>query len=128
VDIRSKGAHVRYYYLAIQRLSRISRYYPAVNPKSRERSILLSVRPLYYSQSTVYYMSVDVWWSPADVHIKRQECTSALKDKSVRPVVSAYVYTKRQERISANPSVHPVQKSNFSKIRFWLILVTQSPN
>jgi hypothetical protein len=39
------GAYVRYFYLAVQRLSCMSRYYPAVNPKSSVCLVLLSVYP-----------------------------------------------------------------------------------
>jgi hypothetical protein len=45
------------YYTVVQRLSRTSRHYPTLNPKSSRRLVLLSVRPLYYSQSTAYYLS-----------------------------------------------------------------------
>ena len=62
-DIQSKGVYVWCYYTMVQRLSRTSRYYLTVNLKSSRRLVLLRVRPLYYSQSTVYYLSVYVQWS-----------------------------------------------------------------
>jgi hypothetical protein len=63
--------------------------------------------------------------------------TSTIKDKSVRLPILVYVRTKKQEHMSGGPlayvhttdkSVRLVQKSNFFKMPFWLILVTQSPN
>jgi hypothetical protein len=39
----AKGAYVRYYYTTVQGLSHTYRYYPAVNPKSSIRLVLLSV-------------------------------------------------------------------------------------
>jgi hypothetical protein len=66
----------------------MSRYYPRGIPKSNERPILLGVRLLYYSQSTVCYLSMDVQWGTTIRLHYRQERTSS---------VSAYVRTKRQE-------------------------------
>jgi hypothetical protein len=40
--------YVLYYYIVVQRLSHMSRYYPAVNPKSSVHSVLLGIRSLYY--------------------------------------------------------------------------------
>jgi hypothetical protein len=56
----AKVAYVRYYYTMVQRLSRTFRYYPRGIPKSSRCSVLLGVCLLYYSQSMVYYLSVDV--------------------------------------------------------------------
>jgi hypothetical protein len=41
----TKVAYVWYYYTAVQRLSRMSRYYSEGIPKSSVRLVLLSVRP-----------------------------------------------------------------------------------
>jgi hypothetical protein len=95
----AKVAYIWYYYTAVQRLSRTSRYYRWDIPKSSERLVLLGVCPLYYSQSIVYYLSME------------DHCTSALQTSGV----PAYVRTKRQEYMFANPSIYLVQKSSFPK-------------
>jgi hypothetical protein len=106
-----------------------------VRPSIIQRSIQKVVDVWYFS-AMVYSLSMDVWWFQRISTLKdksvrlyyRKEHMFALKDKSVRSVVSAYVHTKRQECTSTNPSVRPVQKFNFSKMPLWLILVTLNPN
>jgi hypothetical protein len=101
----NQGHTSAYYSPTVQRLLRTSRYYLVVNPKSSIRLVFFSVCPLYYSQSTAYYLSTYVRWSPVYVYTK-DEHTSG---------VSAYVYYYKQEHTFANPSVRPIQKYNFSK-------------
>jgi hypothetical protein len=103
-DVCQTLAYVRYHYTTIQRVSRTFRYYLAINPKSSIRSILLRVH-----LHTIH-------------KVRRTIC----QRMSGGP--PTYVHTKRQERMSVNPSVHPVQKSNFFKMLLWLILVIQSLN
>jgi hypothetical protein len=70
----------------------MSRYYPAVNPKSSVHPVLLGIRSLYYLQSATYYLSVDVWWgTTVHLHYRQQHMSGVLE----------YVRTKRQERTSS---------------------------
>jgi hypothetical protein len=92
-------AYVQYLSIAVQRLSRTSRYYPEGIPKSSIRSVLFGVRPLYYSQSTIV---LSISGCPVGDHR-----TSALKDKSVRPPTLAYVRSRSpifQNVLLADPS------------------------
>jgi hypothetical protein len=73
----AKVAYVRYYYTAVQRLFRTSRYYPDDILKSSVHLVLLGVRPctiLIVRYTICQRMSSG---PPAYVHGKGQERTSA---------------------------------------------------
>jgi hypothetical protein len=62
------------------------RYYPGGISKNRGRPVLSGVRPLYYSLSIAYYLSVDVRWrTTVHPHYEQQHTFDVL----------AYVRTKR---------------------------------
>jgi hypothetical protein len=57
--------YVQYYYTAVQRLSRTSRYYPEGIPKSSVRPVLLGVLSCTIHRVRLYYLSAYVRWSPS---------------------------------------------------------------
>ena len=74
-DVHQTLAYVRYYYTVIQRLSRTFKYYPAGILKSSEHPCTFERTSMYYLQSTVYNLSVYVWWSPTIRPHYKQQCT-----------------------------------------------------
>jgi hypothetical protein len=100
-------AYVRYLFIAVQRLSRTSRYYPEGILKSSVHSVLFGVRLLYYSQSMVV---LSVSGRPVEDHCMFALQTTAyvrcfsvhpvLKDRGVHP--STLVYVRSRSLISQN--------------------------
>jgi hypothetical protein len=101
----TKVTYVRYYFIAVQMLFRMSRYYLKGISKSSIRLVLLvyvcctiHIVQLYYLQNVhpvgdhCMFMLKESSVHPAFQH------TSALKDKSVHPPTLAYVRTKRQTK------------------------------
>jgi hypothetical protein len=57
--------YVQYYYTAVQKLSRTSRYYLEDIPKSSVHPVLLGVLSCTIHIVRLYYLSTYVMWSPS---------------------------------------------------------------